>query len=262
MSFAGAVTKMKTEKSKSIWDVDYANMGERIEARRDRIRKRIEAAKRLTKLMKIQKLMGYKGDAVDEDDDEIVKATAGRGHSNIHNMTNYGQELVTNVKLAGEFLQVEHRHNVEKKNEKIQHILEEEDMEMQRKFEDILRTWPLLGEKMKGSPTQLFEDILAVKESCNEILRSKNQLIEMLEAENRSVDESYKELIEEYHTNISVLSGRMEYHVHSFETLLENERKNLEGAYDQQKSQHLKKGEHDWQVILVSDWSLGHNTDL
>ena len=160
---------------------------------------------------------------------------------------------VTNVKLAGEFLQVEHRHNVEKKNEKIQQILEEEDMEMQKKFEDILRTWPLLGEKMKGSPTQLFEDILAVKESCNEILRSKNQLIEMLEAENRSVDESYKELIEEYHTNISVLSGRMEYHVHSFETLLENERKNLEGAYDQQKSQHLKKGEHDWQVILVSD---------
>ena len=73
--------------------------------------------------------------------------------------------------------------------------------------------------------------------------RSKNQLIEMLEAENRQVDESYKELIEEYHTNISVLSGRMEYHNHSFESLLENERKSLEAAYDQQKSQHLKKGE-------------------
>ena len=62
---------------------------------------------------------------------------------------------------------------------------------------------------MKGAPTQLFQDILAQKEMCNDILKSKNKLIEMLEAENRVVDESYKELIEEYHTNISVLSGRI-----------------------------------------------------
>ena len=115
------------------------------------------------------------------------------------------------------------------------------------------QTWPSQGDKLRGAPTQLFEEILAQKELCNQVLRSKNNLIEMLEVENRVVDEGYKVLIGEYHTNISVLSGRMEYHVHSFETLLENERKNLEGAYDQQKSQHLKKGEHDWQVILFFD---------
>ena len=90
---------------KSIWDVDYNNMSERIEARRDRIRKRIEAAKRLTKLMKIQKLMGFKGDV--EEDGEVVKTTADQSNLNIHNMNNFGDELVTNVKLAGEFLQVE-----------------------------------------------------------------------------------------------------------------------------------------------------------
>ena len=33
---------------------------ERIKARRERIQTRIQAAKRLTKLMKIQKLMGFK----------------------------------------------------------------------------------------------------------------------------------------------------------------------------------------------------------
>ena len=179
MAFAGVVTKVKTgERSKSIWDIDYASMGQRIEARRERIKKRIEAAKRLTKLMKIQKLMGFKGDD-DGDGDEIVQSTADRGHLNIHNMNNYGDELVTNVKLAGEFLQVEHRNKVEQKNEKIRLILEEEDADMQRKFEEILKTWPLLGEKMKGAPTKLFEDILAVKEACNNILKSKNQLIEL-----------------------------------------------------------------------------------
>ena len=179
MSFAGVVSKVKQERAKSIWDIDYGSMNERIEARRERIKKRIEAAKRLTKLMKIQKIMGFK--AEDTDEDEIVKATSDRGHLNIHNMNNFGDELVSNVKLAGEYLQVEHRNKVEAKNEMIRKILEEEDAEMQRKFEEILKTWPQLGEKMKGSPTQLFEDILAVKESCNDILRSKNNLIEMLE---------------------------------------------------------------------------------
>ena len=248
MSFAGAVGKVKTELCKSIWDVDYSNMSDRIEARRDRIRKRIEAAKRLTKLMKIQKLMGFKGDV--EEDEEIVKTTAEQSNLNIHNLNNFGEELVTNVKLAGEFLQVEHRNHVEKKNEKIQQILEDEDSEMRKKFDEILKTWPSLGDKMKGSPTQLFEDILAVKEMCNDVLRSKNQLIEMLEGENRLVDESYKGLIQEYHTNISVLSGRMEYHVHSFESMLESERTRLVESYDQQKSQQLKKGENSWQALL------------
>ena len=239
--------KVKSERSKSIWDVEYAHMDERIEARRERIRKRIEAAKRLTKLMKIQKMMGFKGE---EEDELYVESAAEKGDLNIHNMDKNGTELVSNVQLAGEYLQVEHRNQVEKKNEIIKNILDEEEAEMQKKFDEIVKTWPTQGEKMKGAPTQLFEDILAQKEMCNEILRSKNHLIEMLESENRQVDESYKTLIEEYHTNISVLSGRMEFHIHSFENLLTNERKNLENAYDKQKSQKLQNGEHSWQSLL------------
>ena len=206
MSFAGAVGKVKAEKNKSIWEVDYANMAERIGARRERIKKRIDAAKRLTKLMKIQKMMGFKGD---EEEELFVKSAANQGDLNIHNMDNNGMEVVSNVKLAGEYLEVEHRNKVDKKNETIRKILDEEEAEMQKKFDEIVKTWPTQGEKMKGAPTQLFEDILAQKEMCNDMLRSKNQLIEMLEGENRLVDESYKELIEEFHTNISVLSGRM-----------------------------------------------------
>jgi hypothetical protein len=65
----------------------------------------------------------------------------------------------------------------------------------------------------RGAPVQLFEQILVQKEMCNEMLQSKNQLIEMLEAENRVCDENYKELIHSYHVNMSVLAGRMENHV-------------------------------------------------
>ena len=73
MSFAGIVGKVKSDNHRnSIWDVDYGSMAERIEARRDRIKKRIDAAKRLTKLMKIQKMMGFKG----EEEDSFPSNTA------------------------------------------------------------------------------------------------------------------------------------------------------------------------------------------
>ena len=66
MSGTGATGKVKSERSKSIWDVDYAKMEERIEARSERIRKRRDASKMLTKLMKIQKMMGLKGKEKEE----------------------------------------------------------------------------------------------------------------------------------------------------------------------------------------------------
>lgn len=87
----------------SIWNVDHTNISERIGARRERIRKRIEAAKRLTRLMKIQKMMGFRGE---EEEEAFVKVATDAGNNEIHGMTNSGQELVSNVRLAGEFLQV------------------------------------------------------------------------------------------------------------------------------------------------------------
>ena len=87
----------------SIWNVDHGSVSERIGARRERIRKRIEAAKRLTRLMKIQKMMGFRGD---DEEEAFVKVATDLGNTEIHGMTNSGQELVSNVRLAGEFLQV------------------------------------------------------------------------------------------------------------------------------------------------------------
>ena len=83
--------------------MDHGTVTERISARRERIKKRIEAAKRLTRLMKIQKMMGFQGG---DEEEEYVKVATDSGNTEIHGMTNSGQELVSNVRLAGEFLQV------------------------------------------------------------------------------------------------------------------------------------------------------------
>ena len=247
MAFAGAISKVRADQSRGIWDVDYARMADRIKARRERVTKRMDAAKRLTKMMKIQKMMGFKGE---EEEELFVKASAKKGKLNTHNIDNNGKELVSNVQLAGKFLQGEHRKSVENKEEEIKKVLDEEEVEMQQMFDNIVKTWPTQGEKVKGDPTTLFEEILVQKELCNEILKSKNKLIEMLEGENRLVDKSYKELIEEYHTNISVLSGRMEYHAHSLQNVLDTETSNLKTSYEQQKSQQHRRGDSSWQVLI------------
>ena len=178
MAFAGAISKVRADQSRGIWDVDYARMADRIKARRERVTKRMDAAKRLTKMMKIQKMMGFKGE---EEEELFVKASAKKGKLNTHNIDNNGKELVSNVQLAGKFLQGEHRKSVENKEEEIKKVLDEEEVEMQQMFDNIVKTLPEQGEKIKGDPTQLFEEILVQKELCNEILKSKNKLIEMLE---------------------------------------------------------------------------------
>ena len=131
----------------SIWNVDHGSVSERIGARRERIRKRIEAAKRLTRLMKIQKMMGFRGE---DEEEAFVKLATDSGNIEIHGMTNSGQELVSNVRLAGEFLQViqvsnamttfistcqvEHRNVRDDKNRSIKRILEKEEQDMEDKF--------------------------------------------------------------------------------------------------------------------------------
>ena len=81
-------------------------------------------------------------------------------------------------------------------------MLNTEDEVMRLKFKELMNAWPTQVDRLKGAPFDLFQEILAQKDSCNEMLRSKNSIIEMFESENRVADENYKELIQEYHTNI------------------------------------------------------------
>ena len=110
--------------------------------------------------------------------------------------------------------------------------------------------WPNQSERLKGAPTKLFEDILDQKGHCNRLLQSKNNIIEVLEEENRLADESYKQLMEDYKINMSELSGRMENQVGKVEEVLGGQRKRLQNEFNRQKKHQLQRGELDWEAIL------------
>ena len=62
----------KVEQEVTLWDIDHASLKDRIEARRGRICRRLEAAKRLTTMIKVQNMFedGLHANGDDEGDDD------------------------------------------------------------------------------------------------------------------------------------------------------------------------------------------------
>ena len=102
MSFTGAVQKVKMA-AKTVWDVDHEDPADRIQQRRERIQRRIEAAKRMKKLISIQKMMGVAKE--EEELKEFVKNATAAGEIKLFNIERSGEENVTNIKLSADFNQ-------------------------------------------------------------------------------------------------------------------------------------------------------------
>ena len=58
-----------------------------------------------------------------------------------------GTELVTNVRLAADHLQVQHRHRIESLEDAMQTLLEKEEKETRTEMENIASNWPKEGFK-------------------------------------------------------------------------------------------------------------------
>ena len=58
-----------------------------------------------------------------------------------------GTELVTNVRLAADHLQVQHRNRIENLEDAMQTLLEKEERETRDEMENIASNWPKEGYK-------------------------------------------------------------------------------------------------------------------
>lgn len=229
----------------SLWDIDFEKADTRISARRQRIKNRLSAAQKIRKMIQIKHLFGYHSSGTQ--DTFPVEAQCDASRNLIENVIDNGTELVTNVRLAADHLQVQHRSRHDERKETLTNLLSKEDTETITEVGKINNSWPV-PEKSKKAPVELYGRIMDQKKACNDLLQKRDDLISILEAEIQDSDNQYKTLIEEYHENTSVLASRMEAQIQALEGLVRSERVNLTDAYKTQKTEHLKRNERGWQI--------------
>ncbi len=231
----------------SLWDIDHDTATARIEARRKRIRNRLDAAKRLTTLIKIGHMFSGGTDSVDPSAGVASQCTASR--KGLELVLENGLELVANVRIAADHLQTKHRLIIERRNLALETLLSEEEAESKEAVEVIEASWPSSDKtkKTSGIPSELFAKILVQKDSCNFLLEKKNDLITELEGEVRNCDDQYKLLVDEYHENIAVMSTRMEEQIQTLEAMVVTERGRLLEAAEKQRAAAIKDKEDRWQ---------------
>ena len=99
MSFLEASKKIIARKS--IWDIEGTSVSERIQERRERIRKRMEAAKRMQRLLQMKKMMGVFKDTEEEAEiKEFVGPASLSAEAAISHVDTSSGEVVSNVKLS------------------------------------------------------------------------------------------------------------------------------------------------------------------
>ncbi len=117
----------KASSEDSLWDVDFDKADMRISARRQRIKNRISAAKKIRKMIQIKHLFGYHSS--DAKETFPVEAQCEASRSLIENVYDNGSELVTNVRMAADHLQVQHRNRHDTRSNDLTQLLAKEDAE-------------------------------------------------------------------------------------------------------------------------------------
>ena len=155
----------------------------------------MEATKRIQKLLALKKSLGVFSEPDEEEARACVARVAAAGHNNIYHIAAAGAETVSNAQLSAAHGHAAHSVAASRRRAELRRQLEEEEAEMQKKFEEVANKWRF---NAAAGPLHLFEEILSQKQLCGEILTSKNCIIDLLEDEQRAADEDYKDLISDF----------------------------------------------------------------
>ena len=94
----------------SLWNVDFDKADMRISARRNRIKNRISAARKIRKMIQIKHMFGYH--STENRETFPVEAQCDASRALIENVIDNGSELVTNIRLAADHLQVNYTNGI------------------------------------------------------------------------------------------------------------------------------------------------------
>ncbi|CAK8681370.1 dynein regulatory complex protein 1-like [Clavelina lepadiformis] len=222
--------------------VESADPEERIQARRLRIQKRIEQQKR--------EAMGEDAVAKKETSDEMGKGKqqVEESRNRLQKLKSDGMELVTNVRVACDAREMQHRlQDAESKHTRIER-LDAEAKTSSEKFEEISRRWS--AAKMKEVPHDLHEMLLEQTKGCDTVIDEKNKLINELQLELKQKDDEYVKDLKKQSEDVDLMIERMEEQVKNLTKSYRDELLQIEESFIEERGQAMENNKNKWEGTM------------
>ncbi|XP_065062608.1 dynein regulatory complex protein 1-like [Rhopilema esculentum] len=240
---------MESEKNKNSEDsegpsVDSSNQVERIEARRKRIQKRIEAAKREALGEKVaEKIANYFEEELRKSRRQIEDS-----YQRLLKLKNDGSELVSNVQVACHAREdIRRTEEDEVKRQRIEK-LETEAKSAVDKFEEITKKWDLASSK--ETPQDLHEMLVEQRTGCDAMIDEKNKLINELQQDLKAKDDQYVKDLRKQAEDIDLMIERMEEQVKTLLQAYHEELTQIEKSFDTERRELIENHKKRWSGLM------------
>ncbi|KAK3706560.1 hypothetical protein RRG08_055000 [Elysia crispata] len=223
--------------------VDSNDMEERIAARRIRIAKRADAARKA--------LLGEDLNEQKEVKEEISKSRKQIEDSRLRltKLRKDGFELVSNIRVAGDAREAARRTIEEDAKRHRKEKLESEAKSAAERFDEITKKWE--SALQKEVPQSLHEMLLQQKRSCDAMNDEKNKLITDFQQDLKAKDDLYVKDLKKMAEDIDLMIERMNEQVDNLGKGQREELEEIERAFVAERNELLEIHKKKWEEKMV-----------
>ncbi|XP_074606575.1 dynein regulatory complex protein 1-like [Acropora palmata] len=224
--------------------VDSAAAEERIAARRIRIQRRLEAAKR-----EASGEDATKKKPVDSEKDALKsRKQMEDSRQRLVKLKSDGTELVTNVHVAADARESMRRLEEEDRRRQRNEKLEAEAKSAIEKFEEITKKWEYA--LLKEIPQDLNSMLMEQKAACDNMIDEKNKLIHDFQQELKSKDDQYVKDLKKAAEDVDLMVERMDEQMKQLTKAFREELTQIEKAFVTERADLIESNRKKWETAM------------
>ncbi|XP_044181862.1 LOW QUALITY PROTEIN: dynein regulatory complex protein 1-like [Acropora millepora] len=224
--------------------VDSAIAEERIAARRIRIQRRLEAAKR-----EASGEDATKKKPVDSEKDALKsRKQMEDSRQRLVKLKSDGTELVTNVHVAADARESMRRLEEEDQRRQRNEKLEAEAKSAIEKFEEITKKWEYA--LLKEIPQDLNSMLMEQKAACDNMIDEKNKLIHDFQQELKSKDDQYVKDLKKAAEDVDLMVERMDEQMKQLTKAFREELTQIEKAFVTERADLIESNRKKWETAM------------
>ncbi|XP_013068479.2 dynein regulatory complex protein 1-like [Biomphalaria glabrata] len=218
--------------------VNSDNMEERIAARRIRIAKRAEAARKA--------LLGVPEEVKKEK--EVIRKSRKQIEDSRQRLTKLKQdgfELVSNVRVAADAREASRRAQDDEAKRVRKEKLDSEAKSGLERFEEITKKWDLALQK--DVPQTLHELLMQQKRSCDAMNEEKNKIITELQQVLKTKDDMYVKDLKKMAEDVDLIIERMNEQINHMMKAQREELEEIERSFVMERNELLEQQKKKWE---------------